>query len=196
MDGDVLLSRADVALALKRHLGVSYPTAWLMRHKLMRVMYERERPPCSPVASRLMMPFSAVSDRVARDAAATRCPFSPPSRPICTGGPAWCALTASPTTAGAAIGRWASTAINSGSLALSDGWAGFTSLAPWVQCHEPHVTGHGPKAAKHPEFHWVNTLLSNLKTALSGTFHAFDFQNLRPPLRLASSLGDSTATPI
>ena len=30
------------ALALKRHLGVSYPTAWLMQHKLMQAMAERE----------------------------------------------------------------------------------------------------------------------------------------------------------
>jgi hypothetical protein len=30
------------ALALKRHLGVSYPTAWLIHHKLMRAMGQRE----------------------------------------------------------------------------------------------------------------------------------------------------------
>jgi hypothetical protein len=30
------------ALALKRHLGVSYPTAWLIQHKLMQAMAERE----------------------------------------------------------------------------------------------------------------------------------------------------------
>lgn len=30
------------ALELKRHLGVSYPTAWLVKHKLMQVMAERE----------------------------------------------------------------------------------------------------------------------------------------------------------
>ncbi len=30
------------ALALKRQLGVSYPTAWLMQHKLMQAMTERE----------------------------------------------------------------------------------------------------------------------------------------------------------
>ena len=26
-----------------------------------------------------------------------------------------------------------------------------------------------------PQFKWVNTLLSNLKTAITGTYHAFDF---------------------
>ncbi len=36
-----LISQAKTglsALALKRHLGVSYPTAWLIHHKLMQAM--------------------------------------------------------------------------------------------------------------------------------------------------------------
>jgi hypothetical protein len=32
-----------------------------------------------------------------------------------------------------------------------------------------------PAAAKLPQFRAVNTVLSNLKTGLSGTFHAFKF---------------------
>ena len=27
-----------------------------------------------------------------------------------------------------------------------------------------------------PEFHWINTVLGNLKTSLSGAYHAFGFQ--------------------
>ena len=49
---------------------------------------------------------------------------------------------------------------------LSDGWPGFTQVSSLVQCREPRITGHGPNAAKHPAFHWVNTLLANLKTML------------------------------
>ena len=30
------------ALELKRHVGVSWPTAWVMKHKLLEVMFERE----------------------------------------------------------------------------------------------------------------------------------------------------------
>ena len=40
-----LISQAKTglsALELKRHIGVSYPTAWLMHHKLMTAMAERE----------------------------------------------------------------------------------------------------------------------------------------------------------
>lgn len=41
-----LLSQAKTglsALALSRQLGVSYPTAWLLHHKLMETMAEREQ---------------------------------------------------------------------------------------------------------------------------------------------------------
>ena len=40
-----LISQAKTglsALALRRHVGVSYPTAWLIHHKLMQVMAARE----------------------------------------------------------------------------------------------------------------------------------------------------------
>jgi hypothetical protein len=36
-------------------------------------------------------------------------------------------------------------------------------------------TGSGRKAVLHPEFRCVNTVLGNLKTAISGTYHAFNF---------------------
>ena len=76
----------------------------------------------------------------------------------------------------AAIQAWATANIAPESLVLSDSRPGFQQLSALVQCHEPHITGHGPKAAKHPEFHRVNTRLSDLKTALAGTFHSFAFK--------------------
>ena len=39
-------------------------------------------------------------------------------------------------------------------------------------CHQPIVTGSGKKAVRTPAFKWANTLLGNLKTSLTGTFHA------------------------
>jgi hypothetical protein len=41
--------------------------------------------------------------------------------------------------------------------------------------HEPHITGGGAASAKHPSFRAVNTALSNIKTSLAGTYHAFGF---------------------
>ena len=41
--------------------------------------------------------------------------------------------------------------------------------------HERHVTGGGRASVKLPQFQAVNTVLSNLKTALAGTYHAVKF---------------------
>jgi hypothetical protein len=36
-------------------------------------------------------------------------------------------------------------------------------------------TGTGKASVRRPEFAWVNLLLGNLKTAITGTYHAVDF---------------------
>lgn len=42
--------------------------------------------------------------------------------------------------------------------------------------HESDVTGGGVASAKHPSFLAVNTVLGNIKSSLSGTYHAFGFE--------------------
>ena len=37
------------------------------------------------------------------------------------------------------------------------------------------IAGRKPKEL--PEFRWINTVLGNLKTSLSGYYHSFDFPN-------------------
>ena len=58
---------------------------------------------------------------------------------------------------------------------LSDGLACFRSVTTAGCSHEAIVTG-----GKHPneltQFRWINTLLGNLKTSLSGTFHAINVE--------------------
>ena len=57
---------------------------------------------------------------------------------------------------------------------LSDGLACFRSVTSAGCSHEAIVTG-GKHLNDLPQFRWNNTLLGNLKTSLSGTFHAFNF---------------------
>jgi hypothetical protein len=52
---------------------------------------------------------------------------------------------------------------------------GFRGVTGQVACHHRIIVGSGRQAVQHPEFRWVNTLLGNLKTAIGGTYHAFDF---------------------
>lgn len=57
---------------------------------------------------------------------------------------------------------------------VSDGTACFYKVLQGRATHARHVTGSGRKAAQMLQFKWVNTMLGNLKTALSGAYHSFD----------------------
>jgi hypothetical protein len=58
---------------------------------------------------------------------------------------------------------------------VSDGLWCFRATTLVGAEHERHVTGGGLAGVKLPQFKAVNTLLGNLKTAIAGTYHAFDF---------------------
>jgi hypothetical protein len=58
---------------------------------------------------------------------------------------------------------------------VTDGLGCFTAVRGRGILHEQHVTGGGAACVKHPSFLAVNTALGNLKTSLSGTYHAFGF---------------------
>jgi hypothetical protein len=57
---------------------------------------------------------------------------------------------------------------------LSEGLACFGSATSAGYSHEAIVTG-GKHPIYLPQFRWINTLLGNLNTRLSGAFHAFNF---------------------
>jgi len=44
-----------------------------------------------------------------------------------------------------------------------------------ANCHHRAVVTGGKHPDDLPQFRWINTLLGNLKTSFSGTFHAFNF---------------------
>ncbi len=73
-----------------------------------------------------------------------------------------------------AVGAWAREHLAPGSAVLSDGLACFPSVTTAGCSHEAVVTG-GKHPNDLPQFRWINTLLGNLKTSFSGTFHAFHF---------------------
>ena len=58
---------------------------------------------------------------------------------------------------------------------VSDGLACFEAAGNSGAHHERHVTGGGKHSVNLPKFWAVNTVLGNLKVALTGTYHAFDF---------------------
>jgi hypothetical protein len=60
--------------------------------------------------------------------------------------------------------------------------------------HQPIVAGAGRKATLTPAFKWVNTTLGNIKSAITGTYHAI--RNKHVPRYLANSNTGSTGDTI
>jgi ISXO2-like transposase domain len=58
---------------------------------------------------------------------------------------------------------------------VSDGLWCFRATTIVGAEHKRIVTGGGKASVKLPQFKALNTLLGNLKSAISGTYHAFDF---------------------
>jgi hypothetical protein len=59
-------------------------------------------------------------------------------------------------------------------LMVSDGLACFAPVADLVDAHEPVFVGQR-KSSDLECFHWVNTLLGNIKSSIQGTYHGFKF---------------------
>ena len=164
------------ALALMRHLGISWKAAWLLKHKLMEVMVQREanRPLQGDVrvddaylggertgggrgrGSSNKVAFVAAVEL--RDGRPQRVRFDP------VGGFSFAALT-----------PWAKRAIAPGSCVVSDGLMGFEVLEKLGYVHKVVHAPRGKAGNEIEPFKWLNVLLGNLKTALSGTHHAFKF---------------------
>lgn len=164
------------ALELKRQLGVCYRTAWLIKHKLMAVMAHRE-------INRVLMGEVQVDDAylggersgVANGAQwENKIPFI---AAVSThlGRPQFIRLDVVSSFNRATLQAWAQHALAPGTSVVSDGLSAFTGIAAAGFHHEAIVCGRGRRAAQKPRLLWVNVILSNLKTAFSGTHHALKF---------------------
>ena len=174
-----LISQAKTglsALALKRYLGVSYPTAWLVHHKLMQAMVERE---AGYVLSGKVEVDDAylggeLSGGTAGRGSENKVPFVAAVSLDPAGHPLRAKLTPVPGFTLKAIAAWANAHLSPGSCVVSDGLACFVGVGEAGCQHLPIVVG-GRKPKDLPDFHWVNTVLGNVKTGTTGAYHAFDF---------------------
>ena len=62
--------------------------------------------------------------------------------------------------------------IAEGATVVTDGLNCFRGVADAGCRHVAMATGSGRKAARHPAFKWVNTMLGNIKTSIAGTYRA------------------------
>jgi len=159
-------------LQLSRELGVHYDTAWKMRSKLNQTMKERQQ--SDTLGGRVEMDDAYLggeqSGKPGRGAA-NKVPFvaaveTRDERPL------FIQLRCVEGFTKQALREYAENNLTEEAHVLSDGLQAFEGIALAGRSHEPQVTGRGRQAAQHPNFHWVNTMLGNIKNAIRGTYHA------------------------
>lgn len=165
------------ALALKRQLGVSYKSAWLLKHKLMQTMLLREAP--RRLDERVEIDDAYLGGERAGSihggrGALAKSAFVAAVQTWADGRPRWMRLTPIAGFSNETLKAWAGQNLAPTAHVVSDGLQAFAQVRQVGATHERHVTGGGRQAAQTPQLRWVNTMLGNLKTALAGTYHAFD----------------------
>jgi hypothetical protein len=164
------------ALELMRHLGVCYKTAWLIKHKLMEVMRVRED-------SRVLDGRVEVDDAYLGGGLAggksgrgseNKVPFIAAVQTTPDGQPQFACFARQPFTT-EEVAAFAAKSLATSATVVTDGLWCFLGVKIIGAEHQRIVSGGGAASTKLPQFKAINSLLGNLKTALAGTYHAFNF---------------------
>lgn len=164
------------ALELMRQLGVSYRTAWLMKHKIMETMRLREQR--RELDGRVEMDDAYLggerSGGKTGRGSENKVPIVLAVQTTLAGQPIVACLRQQPHTQ-EEVAVFAAAHIATSATVVSDGLWCFRATTIVGAGHERVVTGGGKASVELPQFKAVNTLLGNLKTAIRGTYHAFGF---------------------
>lgn len=160
------------ALALRRQLGVSYNTAWLLKHKLMQAMVERDTD--RPLSGDVQIDDAYWGGERHGGGTGRGSPGKTPfvAAVQCTpeGHPVAMRMDVVAGFRKTELAAWARRCLAPGSRVVSDGLGCFPAIAEADCEHTAITTGGGvPEDAR---FVWVNTVLGNVKNALHGTYHA------------------------
>jgi transposase-like protein len=164
------------SLELSRHLDVNYDTAWLLHNKILKAMSDRDD--AYVLRGKIQMDDAYLGGErpggKAGRGSENKIPIIAAISLNESGHPIHAKITPVIGFSSEAVGSWAMAHLDPDCAVLTDGLACFRSVITAGCSHEAVVTG-GKHPNDLPQFRWVNTLLGNLKTSLSGTLHAFNF---------------------
>ena len=167
------------ALELSRQLGVSYNAAWRVKHKLMQAMKEfDDRTPLKDFIQLDDAYWGGVHRGTRGRGAKGKRPFVAAVSMNEEGHPMKMRFSAVSGFKLKEISAWAKRHLEPKSLVISDGLSCFTAVEKAKAFHLPIVTGGGTESVELPYFQWVNTMISNVKNSMHGTYHAIRLKHL------------------
>ena len=164
------------ALALKRHLGTTYRTAWLIHQKLMKTMALRDSE--EPLTGLVQVDDAYLGGErpgVGGRGSPNKVPFVAAVSTNDKGHPMRVKMTQIARFTCEAITAWARVNLTPGCDVRSDGLACFAGVIDAGCAHSYVVVGRR-KPRDMPQFTWVNTVLGNLKTMINGAHKSFKFR--------------------
>ncbi|GFO62081.1 DDE transposase [Geomonas silvestris] len=165
------------SLELMRLLGVTYRAAWRIKHKLMQVMFEREQ--STKLHGRVEIDDSYLGGEYQGKrgrGSENKVPFIAAVQTNKQNNPVYALFSPVQSFGHSDVRTWASQRLAPSTTVVSDGFWCFTAVTQIGCPHERHVVRKGTmKTQKMECFKWVNTILGNVKNAIIGTYHAFDF---------------------
>ena len=167
------------ALSLKHHLGVCYRTAWRVKHKLQEATAERE-------STRQLVEPMVADDGYLGGVHAGKPGRGSENKALLIaavelnddGCPQHVRFDPLPDLKEASVLAWATKALDPSVHLVTDGLATLGGAAALVAQYGAIIVSPRKSSALMP-FCWVNTIISNLKTSISGTYHHSDFQKYR-----------------
>jgi transposase-like protein len=163
------------ALELKRHLGVDYKAAWRIKHKVMQAMAEREAP-------RRLSGFVQIDDaylggernggKPGRGSENKQAFLIAVQTDSALEHPTYAVIEPVRSFDDASIKDWQNRHLAPDAEVYSDGLFCFRRFADAGHAHTVLETGGGRAACEVNGARWVNVLLSNVKRAIGGSYHA------------------------
>lgn len=168
------------SLELSRHLSISQNSAWLMKHKLMQAMLEREADKPLQGIVQLDDAYWGGRRRGYKRGRGTRnkTPFVAAVETDPEGHPRRMSFNRIKGFRLKEIARWSKAKLRPGTIIHSDGLSCFTAVRDVGCLHRP-TTMSGPGIERRRlVLSWVDTMLGNVKNAIHGTYHAIDAKHL------------------
>jgi len=163
------------SLDLHRKLGVNHKTAWLMHQKIMHAMKMEEHN--THISGRIEMDDAYLGGKLKGGSrgrgSENKHPFVAAVSTDINSHPLKIKLVPIDSFTTKHISQWTVDHIEPGSHIVSDALHCFRGVEE--QCsHEVHISSYLSDEEKDIHFKWVDTILSNVKTSIAGTYHSIE----------------------